>query len=84
MSFLGRNPRYSLALLALLFFTAVLLLNNNLGGDTYPDTNVLSTAGRVSTIDFLRHTEAGYQQTVIRGRQDLIKRHGPSASKVNP
>ncbi|KAF9650622.1 hypothetical protein BDM02DRAFT_3092791 [Thelephora ganbajun] len=84
MSFLGRNPRYVLALLVLLFFTSILLFNNNLGGDTWPNVNAFSRSGRVATIDFLRQTEAGYQQNVIRGRQDLIRKHGSSASKVNP
>lgn len=84
MSFLGRNPRYALALLALLFFTSVLLFNSNLRGDSFYDLNALSGKGRVSTVDFLRHNEAGYQQNVIRGRQDLIKKYGPSTSKVNP
>lgn len=84
MSFLGRNPRYALALLALLFFTSILLFNSNLGGDSLSDVDASSRTGRVSTIDFLRYSEAGYQQGVIRGRQDLIKIHGPSASKVNP
>ena len=83
MPFFGRNPRYALALVALLFFTSILLFNSNLG-ETYSDTPVLSGKGRVSTIDFLRHTEAGYQQSVIRGRQELIKKHGPSAAKLNP
>ena len=84
MSFLGRNPRYALTLLALLFFTSVLLFNSNLGGGSYSGSNVPPGMGRVSTVDFLRETEAGYQQSVIRGRQDLIRRHGPSVSKVNP
>jgi len=84
MSLLGRNPRYALALLALLFFTSVLLFNNNLRGDSFYDLNALSGKGRVSTVDFLRHNEAGYQQNVIRGRQDLIKKYGPSTPKVNP
>lgn len=85
MAFLGRNPRYALALVALLFFTSILLFNSNLGGgDTYSDPTVTSGKGRVSTIDFLRHTEAGYQQSVIRGRQELIKKHGTSAAKLNP
>lgn len=84
MSFLGRNPRYALALLALLFFSSVLLFNSNLGRDSFADVKGLSRVGRVSTIDFLRQTEAGYQQSVIRGRQDLINKHGSSTSKVNP
>ena len=83
MAFLGRNPRYALALVALLFFTSILLFNSNLG-DTYSDLTVHSGKGRVSTIDFLRQTEAGYQQTVIRGRQELIRKHGASAAKLNP
>lgn len=84
MGFLGRNPRYALALVALLFFTSILLFNSNLGAETYSDATVLPGKGRVSTIDFLRHTEAGYQQSVIRGRQELIKKHGTSAAKINP
>lgn len=84
MSFFGRNPRYALALVTLLFFTSVLLFNSNLGGDTYSGVNNLSKPGPASTIDFLRQTEAGYRQTVLRGRQDLIRRHGPSVAKINP
>ena len=84
MSFLGRNPRYGLALLALLFFTSVLLFNSNLRGDPWPNVHPLTSGGRVSTIDFLRQAESGYQQNVIRGRQDLIRKHGPTVPKVNP
>ena len=84
MSFLGRNPRYALALLALLFFTSVLLFNSNLRGESWNNANLPPSWGRVSTIDFLRQAESGYQENVIRGRQDLIRRHGPTVSKVNP
>lgn len=83
MSFLGRNPRYALALLTLLFFASILLFNSN-RQDVYSDAIAPYRMGRVSTIDFLRQTEAGYQQSVIRGRQDLIRKHGPTISKVNP
>lgn len=83
MSFVGRNPRYALALLALLFFTSILLFNSNLGGDPWPN-HPPTKVGRVSTIDFLRQAESGYQENVIRGRQDLIRKHGPTVSKVNP
>ena len=84
MSFLGRNPRYALALLALLFFTSILLFNSNLRGESWHNAHPPPRWGRVSTIDFLRQAESGYQENVIRGRQDLIRRHGPTVSKVNP
>ena len=84
MSFLGRNPRYAIALLALLFFTCILLFNSNLRGEPWHHAHPPPRWARVSTLDFLRQAESGYQQNVIRGRQDLIRKHGPTISKVNP
>jgi len=81
---LSRNPRYTIALLVLLFVTTILLFNKPISYRT-PFSHYHSSLPGLrgyKTIDIIRQTEVDYQRSVVQERRKLIRKYGPLATQV--
>lgn len=82
MALYSRHPRFTIALLVLIFISVLLFANSE------PDDSLFDSFGfhrpRGGYLaESLRIEEEQYQKTLDQ-RQDLIRKWGPTADKIDP
>jgi len=83
MSFFSRHPRFTIALITILFISTIFLFNNPISHrSSFTSYSFLPSLRDYKTIDIVRQTEVDYQKKVIQERRKLIRKYGPLPSQV--
>lgn len=82
MALYNRHPRFTIALLVLIFISVLLLANSE------PDESLFNSVGfnllgGGYLAESLRVEEEQYQKMLVQ-RQDLVKKWGPTADRIDP
>lgn len=80
MALYSRHPRFTIALLVLIFISVLLFANSE--PDDPPFSPVGFTRGG-ALVESLRVEESRYQR-MLDQRQDLIRKWGPTPDKIDP
>ena len=81
MGFTARHPRYTIALVVLLFVTVLLFINSDPSSNRPYPLSFHEHPGYVD--EQIKISEAYYQES-LKERQNLIAKWGPSPSQVDP
>ena len=86
MGFAARHPRYTIAIIILLFISILVFVNSDASSHGYlPRPYPLSIRGRPPpgfVEDQVKTSEAHYQE-ILKERQKLIAKYGPTPSQVD-
>jgi hypothetical protein len=80
MTVYSRHPRFTITLLVLIFLVVLLFANADLNGPLLGPAGFLRRDGGLS--ESLKVEELHYQ-TMVKQRQDFIKKWGPTADRID-
>ena len=80
MTLYNRHPRFTIALLVLIFISVLLFANSDPNGQLFNTVGLNQAGGLAASLT----TEEVQYQKMLSQRQDLIRKWGPTPDKIDP